>query len=235
MGAAFRAPFGSVDFSLHLSGFTGTGKSEVAALLQQHFGCDMHSKNLPGSWSSTANQLEGLAFFAKDSLFVIDDFVPQGSAVDRARLNQTADRVLRGVGNSSGRGRAGPDGKPRPVKPPRALVLSTGEEVPGGQSLRARLLVIEVPKGAIGNGDLRNLRSHQEAAARGDFAMAMAGFIQWLAKNLETKRTEFEADSKARRHDLIATASHARTADIGAHCNGVALSGALRRGVRRHR
>ena len=216
LGATYRAALGNADFSPHLSGFTGTGKSEIAALMQQHFGPEMHAKRLPGSWSSTANQLEGLAFSAKDALFVIDDFVPQGSVMDRARLNQAADRVLRGVGNSAGRGRAGPDGKPRPAKPPRALVISTGEEIPGGQSLRARLLVIEVTKGAIGHGDLRKLLSHQEAAISGKYAQAMAGFIQWLARDLDERRREFDAELKTRRHQMVATASHARTGDIGA-------------------
>jgi hypothetical protein len=216
LGATYRAALGNADFSVHLSGFTGTGKSEIAALMQQHFGADMHAKRLPGSWSSTANQLEGLAFSAKDALLVIDDFVPQGSVIDRARLNQAADRVLRGVGNSAGRGRAGPDGKPRPTKPPRALVISTGEEIPGGQSLRARLLVIEVTKGAIGHGDLRKLRSYQEAAISGKYAQALAGFIQWLALDLDVRRREFDAELKTRRHQMVETASHARTGDIGA-------------------
>ena len=216
IGATYRAVLGGADFSLHLSGFTGSGKSELAALAQQHFGAEMTARNLPGAWSSTANQLEGLAFSAKDALLTIDDYVPQGSAVDRARQNATADRVLRGVGNAAGRGRAGPDGRPRPARPPRALVLSTGEDIPGGQSLRARTLIIEVAKGDIGGGDLRTLTAHQKAAEAGQYAMAMAGFIQWLAADFDAKRHKFEAGAKARRHELAAAASHARTADIAA-------------------
>jgi MoxR-like ATPase len=38
--------FGGADFSLHFSGFTGCGKSELAALAQQHFGPEMHAKRL---------------------------------------------------------------------------------------------------------------------------------------------------------------------------------------------
>ena len=216
LASTYRAALGSADFSLHYSGFTGSGKSELAALAQQHFGPEMHAKQLPGAWSSTANQLEGLAFSAKDTVFVIDDFVPQGTAIDRARLNQSADRVLRGVGNASGRGRAGPDGKPRAAKPPRALVISTGEEIPGGQSLRARMLVIEVTKGSIGDGVLCNLTSYQENAISGIYAMAMAGFIQWLATDFEGRRREFETKAKTRRQDLVLSSSHARTGDIGA-------------------
>jgi phage/plasmid primase-like uncharacterized protein len=216
LGAVYRSVIGGADFSLHLSGFTGSGKSELAALAQQHFGLKMHAKRLPGAWSSTANQLEGLAFLAKDAVFVVDDFVPQGTTMDRARLNQTADRVLRGVGNASGRGRAGPDGKPRPAKPPRALVISTGEEIPGGQSLRARLLVIEVAKNDIGKGDLRTLTPHQTAAEEGLYAGATAAFIQWLAPRLDEIRSQFCADAKIVRSNLVSETGHARTADIEA-------------------
>jgi hypothetical protein len=60
IAATYRAVLGGADFSLHLSGFTGSGKSELAALAQQHFGAEMTARHLPGAWSSTANQLEGL-------------------------------------------------------------------------------------------------------------------------------------------------------------------------------
>ena len=47
----YRAALGSVDFAIHLAGDTGTFKTEVAALIQQHFGIQLDSRNLPGSWS----------------------------------------------------------------------------------------------------------------------------------------------------------------------------------------
>jgi hypothetical protein len=37
-GAVFRAALGSADFSVHLAGPTGAGKSEIVALAQQHYG-----------------------------------------------------------------------------------------------------------------------------------------------------------------------------------------------------
>jgi hypothetical protein len=81
LAATCRAVFGEADFALHLAGGTGAFKSEVAALHQQHFGASMNRPHLPGAWSSTGNALEALAFHAKDALFVIDDFAPQGSGV----------------------------------------------------------------------------------------------------------------------------------------------------------
>jgi len=109
-------------------------KSEITALGQQHFGATMDARALPGSWTSTGNALEAIASAAKDALLVIDDYVPQGTTADRARLNAIADRVLRAQGNRSGRGRLRSDATMRRSRPPRGLIVSTGEEVPGGQS-----------------------------------------------------------------------------------------------------
>ena len=73
LAAVYRAPFGSVDFSLFLSGRSGVFKSTIAALCQQHFGAAMDPGHLPGNFASTANALEELAFLAKDTLLVVDD------------------------------------------------------------------------------------------------------------------------------------------------------------------
>jgi hypothetical protein len=64
LAAVYRAVLGPCDFALHLAGSTGAGKSELAALIQRHFGTGFDARHLPGSWSSTANALEALAFSA---------------------------------------------------------------------------------------------------------------------------------------------------------------------------
>ena len=94
--ATLRAVLGPADFSLHLSGPTGAGKTELAALEQQRFGPKMDGRHLPGGWASTANALEILAFGAKDAVFVVDDFAPAGSRYDVQRQHREADRLLRG-------------------------------------------------------------------------------------------------------------------------------------------
>ena len=138
LAATYRAVFGEADFALHLTGETGAFKSELAALYQQHFGAAMNRLHLPGAWSSTGNALETMAFHAKDALFVIDDFAPQGSSADIARYHAAADRVFRAAGNHAGRARLDSSARLREPKPPRALVLSTGEDIPRGQSVRAQ-------------------------------------------------------------------------------------------------
>jgi hypothetical protein len=164
ISAIWRAPLGAHDMSEHLSGPTGSGKTELAALAQQHYGQGFDARHLPGSWLSTGNALEALACAAKDVLLAIDDFVPGGTSSDVSRLHREADRVLRAQGNQAGRGRLRPDGTMRPPKPPRGLILSTDEDNPRGQSLQARLLVVEVSPSDM---KWEYLTTCQAAAAQG--------------------------------------------------------------------
>lgn len=180
-----RAVIDRADFALHYSGATGVWKSELAALAQSHFGAGFSGRNLPGSWSSTENALEGLAFSAKDALLVVDDFAPRGSTQDIARMHRAAERLIRAAGNASARGRMRADLSLRPPKPPRGLILSTGEDLPPGHSLRARMVIVEVLAGDIDGGRLTRAQEH---ARRGTFAAALAGFIRWLVPRLEKER-----------------------------------------------
>jgi hypothetical protein len=78
LAAVYRAPLGGANFSLFLTGRTGTFKTALAALCQQHFGPIMGASHLPANFASTANALEEIAFAAKDALLVVDDFAPAG-------------------------------------------------------------------------------------------------------------------------------------------------------------
>ena len=214
LAATFRAVFGDADFSLHLVGETGAFKSELAALHQQHFGAGMARLHLPGAWSSTGNALEMLAFHAKDALLIIDDFAPQGSTSDVARFHAAADRVLRAAGNHAGRGRLDATSRLREPKPPRALILSTGEEIPRGQSLRARLWILEISKGDI---DGKRLEQCQSDGSSGLYAEAMAGFLQWLASRDDRGHAAFLAKISKYRNKLFVDTAHARTPEIAAN------------------
>jgi hypothetical protein len=208
LGAVYRAVLGPCDCALHLAGPTGQGKSELAALAQQHHGAALDARHLPGSWSSTGNALEGLAFAAAHALLTVDDFAPGGSSADIARLHREADRLLRAQGNRAGRQRMRADATLRPAKPPRGLILSTGEDVPRGQSLRARLLVLELSPGEL---DWARLTACQRNAADGLFAQALAGYLRWLAPQYSAVRDGLRSETAALRERLHAEGQHART------------------------
>jgi hypothetical protein len=217
LAAVYRAVLGDTDFALHLAGPTGSFKSEAAALAQQHFGPGMDARHLPANFSSTANALEGLAFAAKDALLVVDDFCPAGSAADVQRYHKEADRLFRGQGNRAGRQRMRADATLRPAKPPRGLILSTGEDTPRGQSLRARLLVLDITPGDFGPQppDLNpTLSVCQRDATTGLYAKALAGFIRWLASQLDAIRGRLRAELAELRDQARGDGQHARTPGI---------------------
>jgi hypothetical protein len=217
LASVYRAVLGNTDFALHLAGPTGSFKSEAAALAQQHFGPGMNARHLPASWSSTGNALEALAFAAKDALLVVDDFCPTGTAADVQRSHREADRLFRGQGNRAGRQRMSADTSLRPAKPPRGLTLSTGEDTPRGQSLRARVLVLEVSPGDFGPlpPDANpTLSACQRDAAEGRYAASLAGFARWLAPQYEVVRGQLHAEMVELREQATGPGQHARTPGI---------------------
>ena len=210
--AIWRAALGHVDHGVHLVGQTGAGKTALAALAQQHYGPAMDAEGLPASWSSTGNALEGLAFLAKDALLTIDDFCPAGTQADIQRYYKDADRVFRAQGNTSGRQRMRPDGTLRPDKPPRGLILSTGEDIPPGQSLRARCLILEVPAPLL-RDHTGAFAACQAAARTGEYARAMAGFLHWLAPKYDIIQQAMPQDLALLRQQ-VSVDGHLRTPGI---------------------
>jgi hypothetical protein len=211
LAAVFRAVLGGADFGLHLAGPTGAGKSELAALIQQHWGPELDARHLPGSWASTANALEGLAFTAKDAILVLDDFAPTGSTTDVQRSHLQADRVLRAQGNHSARQRMRADTTLRAAKPPRGLILSTGEDVPLGQSLRARLLVLDLGPDAL---NWKLVSTCQGDAGEGRYAKTLAGFVQWLAPRYAEVKGRLSQEVIALREQAPKAGHHPRTTDL---------------------
>ena len=212
LGMTYRAVLGEVDFGGHLAGQTGAGKSELAAVMQQHFGAGLDSRHLPGSWSSTANALEGLAFAGKDVLITVDDFAPEGSSYDIQRYHATAARLFRAQGNNAARGRMKADGTLRPNKPPRGFILSTGEDIPKGHSIKARALILELEPNTL---NWQRLTKAQKLASEGVYAAAMSGFIAWLAQDYPERTAAFRTDCARYRAELQST-GHKRTVDAGA-------------------
>ena len=69
LGAVWRSILGAADFSVFV--YVGNRQIQDSAGFQQHLGADFGAHRLPGSWASTANFNERLAFIAKDALIVV--------------------------------------------------------------------------------------------------------------------------------------------------------------------
>lgn len=210
LAAVYRAPLGPSDFSLFLAGPTGVFKTATAAVCQAHWGADLDERNLPESFRSTPNAIEGLLFQAKDCLAVVDEFSPGGSRGEIDRAHRDADRVLRSQGNRAGRGRMTRDARLRPAKRPRGLTLVTGEDLPSGQSLRARLLALELTTESINSAILTEL---QAAGRESLLSAAMAGYIRHTAARREKGDFDLRAE-RERIHAELEEVGHRRTSGV---------------------
>lgn len=175
------------DFAIWISGRTQSGKSSLAALAQAHFGADWSNRKFPGAWKSTSNALMEMCFATKDALIVIDDYVAK-TPMEALKLQEKAETVLRAQGNGAGRQRMKAEGGLRVERPPRGLIVSTAEDLPPGESLRARMVILEMVKGDL---DIEALTQCQKNAGAGLYAQAMGAFLSWLAPDLTAKRQAF--------------------------------------------
>jgi hypothetical protein len=210
-GAVHRVFLGSCDWGLHISGASGVFKTEVVALAMQHCGAGFDARHLPAGWHSTPNALEVLAFYAKDAPLPIDDFCPRGNSSDSQRLQGAADRLFRAQANGTGRGRLRSDASFRDSKPPRGIIISTGEDGFDGKSLNARVLTIELAKGDIAPEKLTKMQAY---ARDGRFVAASSGYIQWLAGQYDTLDATCRQVRQSLRTHFVSQHTHARTPEI---------------------
>ena len=206
--ACYRAPLGPSPFGLHLAGRTGNGKSVLQGIVQAHWGTGFDHQSIPGNWQSTKTALEVLTFAAKDAVICIDDFAPDGSKQDQARLQGTMAHIFRTVGNGSSRDRCTDSATLRPSRAPRGLVLSSGEDLPAGHSIRARVLILETEPGMIKWDKVTRLQAHAQA---GQLAASMAGYVRWLAPQVATMPGALAERLATLRGSFQAT--HKRTTD----------------------
>jgi Domain of unknown function (DUF927) len=208
MLSAYRAVLGEVDYTIHLAGPTGLGKTTLAQLAVSHFGANLGAKDQT-NFESTANAVEREAFQLKDQLLLLDDYL--GTSEHRKILAF----IARNAANNSGRGRLASDGTLQGDKPPRALVVTTGEDLPVGESLTARMLVVRMPEGQ--GLDLSRgapINTAQAASREGTYALAMAGFVNWLAPSYGNLKTTIEQRSNQYGHEVRDRVQHNRTPRI---------------------
>jgi hypothetical protein len=211
--AIWRSILGETDFSIHICGKSGNRKTQLACLMQQHFGPGFSDKHLAASFFDTPNALVEKAHLAKDLILVVDDYVPNSPGQAGRGMREAAQRLFRSLGNRAGRSRLHGAQLRRPTAP-RCLLVTTGEDLPDGPSIRGRVLFIRVQEDAI---RLNELTASQEAARVGYFASAVARFIQWLAPRYHGLVTGLQDRIEARRADMRQFQAHQRTPDIFAN------------------
>jgi DNA polymerase-1 len=177
MGAVYTAPLSSalaVDFVVWIPGTSGQCKSGLSAVAMSHFG-EFNYNSLPLAWTSTANRIELALFHLKDVLVVIDDY-----KADLPGVGPAAARIVQQVGNRADRGRLNRNSGAMASRPPRGLVVSTGEELPSSvsDSTPGRLVVVRVDAGMLRKAAIIDCMS---AAPR--YRLAMSGYTTWLGQD----------------------------------------------------
>ena len=199
------------DFVVFLVGKTGSLKSTLAALFLSHYG-SFDRTSLPGSWESTDNALERRLSTLKDTLCIVDDYAPRADAFAQRKQAQRAQRIIRSMGNLSGRSRLKADLSERPEYIPRGLMVSTGEDLPPGQSILARILSVEVDREQL---DLAAITQAQKSADQ--LSHAMAGYIDWLTPQLDELAQELREQWSQHRISFDQNTAHLRIPEILAY------------------
>ena len=217
LASIYRAPLAEAVTIYHaawLLGRTGAGKSAASAVALAHFGPGFAAGVYPATWADTPGSLERKAHAAKDALFVPDDFKPRGGRGEIDAMHAKADRLIHdGSGNQSGRGRM----TQKNAYYPRGLVLVTGEDLLRGESARARATVAEIrPDPATRKFldiDKPTLDALQASARSGRLAGAMAGYLRWLAPQMDRLKGELRDRLDALRDEALAQGirGHSRT------------------------
>ncbi len=101
------------------------------------------------------------------------------------------------------------------IEAPRGLILSTGEDVPRGHSVRGRTFILELERGS--DGCLDRLTPYQQDAANGLYAAAMAAFLRWLAGRYEEVQAEMPTRVTELRSRAYRESAHPRTPEIVAN------------------
>ena len=210
--AMYLAPVSEIiepDFIMFVYGKTGTMKSTLAGLALNHYGPTWAYNRMPASWNDTVTTLEAKAFLAKDAPLIVDDYARD---VHVARSHDRKVQLLvRNWANRTGKSRSRANLTFRPDRPPRGLVISSGEQLPPGQSIIGRLFPVEISPSDLSTDTDAKARLSQCQAESGRYGHAMTGYLLWLRERWDDLRKSLPAQRAALRdHDEIQGLSHLR-------------------------
>lgn len=219
---ALRAPlqhFNLLPASIFFEGRTGSYKSTTAGHVLSFFGAEFNHVRLTDSFSSTANALEKTLGITADVLCVIDEFVATTESGSTS-MQAKADRLIRAIGNRNSRGRMRSDLSTQISYVPKCLCVMTGERLPSGQSLLARLIIFPFDEASVDTKALFPLCTPESRTNRNAL---MADYIKWICENdsIANLISTSEAEIGSR---VQLSGGHAR---IGPNISGLGIAGPI--------
>ena len=203
MASVYRAALGGVNFSVFLVGATGTGKTSFADMAMRFFGKNLGPDDRT-NFESTGNSIEREAYRLKDQIVVLDDYLGTPDHLKILRF------IVRVAANESGRGRLSRTGELEGDRPPRGLLVITGEVQPPGRSLNARLLSLRF-KDEPGWKDTAKYREAKKISRNGSLALAMGAFVEWLIPQYEETQASLSDLREDYGQQVAEMVNHART------------------------
>ena len=174
--------------ALHLVGTSGSGKSEIAALMASFYG-HFTRDTPPAQWGDTVNTVETLGYALADALYWVDDY--KAIYADE----KTFTRFLQSYSRSMGRGRLSRDAKVKTDRYCRGLLLSTGETtIEGEASVLSRMLVLKVPPWEKRDPTGEALATFE--SYRAALPSFTAQFIKWIACQADADTLQAELSER---------------------------------------
>jgi hypothetical protein len=112
---------------------------------------------------------------------VIDDYPIAPTGRRAAEMEAKLDRIITSISEGAARGRMNRQLQLLNERPPFAMLLTSGEDLPRGFAQRSRIFVVEVEDKEVKIDKLSEMQKHGKS---GLLSIAMAEYIKWLAIDL---------------------------------------------------
>ncbi len=169
--------------SLYMHGKSGTGKSTSAGFILGFFQKGPNYYQPTASYTSSDAYLSKLAGNTHSVVTVVDDRVEKNG--NKKELNRKDEILFRTQANGQTKSTCLAQSQE-----PRGLIVATGEQPIVGESLAARVLILQFDKDTL---DGKALNKCKQTAKDGLFLACSSGFIQWLISKGDAIVERFES------------------------------------------
>ncbi len=169
--------------SLYKHGKSGTGKSTSAGIILGFFQKVTNYYQPTASYTSSEPYLSKLVGNTHSVVTVVDDRVEKNG--NKKELNRKDEILFRTQANGQTKSTCLAQSQE-----PRGLIVATGEQPIVGESLAARVLILQFDKDTL---DGTALNKCKQAAKDGSFVACGSGFIQWLISKGDAIVEKFES------------------------------------------
>ncbi len=193
-------------FIMWIYGETGSRKTSICKLFANI--SRGNANNVLCSFKDTKSRIEYQMSKTSDSTLLIDDYHPPKNSYERDQLNETAEMVLRFVGDRVSKGRMTAKMTPMENTNTNGNVIVTGEDLIEGHSSLARCYPVRLYKKDV---CLESLSFCQNQIIV--FSTIIKDFIEWFSKDYQNNQVSMWWKFNEYRSKFLFKCAHGRTAE----------------------